>query len=143
MPVLKNAKHERFAQGLFGGMTADEAYETAGYEPNRGNASRLKSNESIRKRVAELQGAAAEKAEWTAADRMVMLSEIALDTKAKDPRVAVSAISEANKMQGSYAPTKQELTGKDGGAIEVDDVGGYDLARRIALALSQAKQQRG
>lgn len=31
---------------------------------------------------------------------------------------------------------KSELTGKDGGAIETKDVGGYDLARRIALALA-------
>lgn len=29
-----------------------------------------------------------------------------------------------------------ELTGKDGGAIEIEDKGGYDLARRIAFALA-------
>lgn len=31
---------------------------------------------------------------------------------------------------------QNEHTGKDGGAIETKDVGGYDLARRIALALA-------
>lgn len=34
---------------------------------------------------------------------------------------------------------KSELTGKDGGAIQTEEVGGYDLARRIAVALAQAK----
>lgn len=29
-----------------------------------------------------------------------------------------------------------ELTGKDGGAIEIEDKGAYDLARRIAFALA-------
>jgi hypothetical protein len=31
---------------------------------------------------------------------------------------------------------KSELTGKDGGAIEIEDKGAYDLARRIAFALA-------
>lgn len=31
---------------------------------------------------------------------------------------------------------KSELTGKDGGPIQTEDAGGYDLARRIAMALS-------
>lgn len=34
---------------------------------------------------------------------------------------------------------KAELTGKDGGAIQTEEVGGYDLARRIALALASQK----
>ena len=38
MPPLPNARHERFAQGLFEGMTANEAFVTAGYKQNRGNA---------------------------------------------------------------------------------------------------------
>jgi phage terminase small subunit len=42
---LKNAKHERFAQGLVEGLTADRAYERAGYKRNRKNVTRLKTNE--------------------------------------------------------------------------------------------------
>lgn len=30
MPVLKNARHEKFAQALAKGKTADEAYQLAG-----------------------------------------------------------------------------------------------------------------
>lgn len=54
MPVLPNARHERFAQELFKGKTADEAYRLAGFRPHRGNASRMSANESILERVAEL-----------------------------------------------------------------------------------------
>ncbi len=59
---LPNARHEAFARALAGGMAADTAYAAAGYRPNRGNAVRMKSNESIRARVAELVDAAAERA---------------------------------------------------------------------------------
>lgn len=44
MPVLKNARHETFAQGLAKGLTADEAYAAAGFTPNRGNATRMKAS---------------------------------------------------------------------------------------------------
>lgn len=56
MPMLTNPRHERFAQALAAGKTADEAYQVAGFKPNRGNATRLKANESVAQRVAELQG---------------------------------------------------------------------------------------
>lgn len=56
MGMLKNQRHELFAQALAAGKTADEAYQEAGYSENRGNSVRLKANESIRARLAELQG---------------------------------------------------------------------------------------
>ena len=65
MPILKNAKHERFAQGIAKGLTADQAYQEAGYKASRKNASRLKTNEDICARVEELVGKGAEKAEAT------------------------------------------------------------------------------
>lgn len=109
MPVLKNARHESMAQALAKGKTADEAYALAGYKPDRGNASRLTANDSIRARVEEIKARAAEKAEWTAADRLSALKDI-FDREAQDdPRTAIAAIAEANKMQGSYAPAKAEL----------------------------------
>lgn len=109
MPVLKNAKHEAFAQGLAKGKTADEAYVEAGYSYNRGNAARLKANESIRKRTEEIQSRVAQKAEWSAAERIAMLQRIADANEHDDPRVTVSAIAETNKMTGAYAPVKQEI----------------------------------
>jgi hypothetical protein len=43
------------AQALAQGKTANAAYEHAGYKPNRHNASRLKTNETIKARILELQ----------------------------------------------------------------------------------------
>lgn len=61
MTTLKNQRHEKFAQELAKGETADAAYVAAGFKENRGNATRLKANESVMKRVDELQGKAAER----------------------------------------------------------------------------------
>ena len=55
MPRLQNAKHELFAQELAKGETADKAYQLAGYKENRHNACRLKTNDLVLTRVAELQ----------------------------------------------------------------------------------------
>lgn len=55
MPALGNPKHERFVQGLLQGLSADAAYEAAGYKPHRGNASRMRADENIQKRLEELQ----------------------------------------------------------------------------------------
>jgi phage terminase small subunit len=55
MPVLKNAKHELFAQEVVKGRTLDAAYEIAGFKPHRANASRLRANDSISKRILELK----------------------------------------------------------------------------------------
>lgn len=120
MPILPNQRHEAFAQALAKGKTADEAYALAGYRANRGNATRMNANESIRTRVQELQAKAAEKAEWTVADRLSMLQSIALRTVQTDPRVAISAIAETNKMQGDYAPAKSEVS-EPGGWERAED----------------------
>jgi hypothetical protein len=55
MAVLKNPRHEAFAQALVRGTSAAAAYVEAGYKPNAGNACTLKSHQSISKRVLELQ----------------------------------------------------------------------------------------
>ncbi len=61
MPVLKNAKHELFAQSLALGKTADQSYIDAGYSEHRSNAARLSANEPVRRRIEEIQSKAAEK----------------------------------------------------------------------------------
>jgi phage terminase small subunit len=65
MTILKNTKHELFAQALAKGETATKAYVTAGYEKNDGNAIRLKGNERIKARVAEILSRGADRAEIT------------------------------------------------------------------------------
>ena len=65
MPVLRNPRHEAFAQGLAKGLTADAAYREAGYKSNRKNAARMKTYEDIRERVLELSRAAVPEIEAT------------------------------------------------------------------------------
>ncbi|MET3925635.1 terminase small subunit [Devosia sp. 2618] len=104
MAVLKNAKHERFAQGLAKGMTADEAYVEAGYKPHRGNASTLRANQNILDRLAELQNRAAERAVVTVASITDRLLNIATKPeKSSDApmlSVARAALMDAAKLNG-------------------------------------------
>jgi phage terminase small subunit len=45
--VLRNPRHERFAQELATGKTADAAYVLASYKENRSNAARLNASQNI------------------------------------------------------------------------------------------------
>src|SRR5262245_26200191 len=65
MPTLQNPRHERFAQELATGKSADAAYIVAGYRANRSNAARLSANQDIQKRVAEIQSLGAKLAAIT------------------------------------------------------------------------------
>jgi phage terminase small subunit len=120
MPALENARHERFAQELAKGKTADEAYQEAGYSENRGNATRLKANESVASRVAEIQTAAAKRTEITVASITERLLAIAAkgETTTEAPMLAVARASlmDAAKLNGLVVD-KSELTGKNGSAL--------------------------
>ena len=55
MPILKNARHEAFAQSRAAGATLDDAYEDAGFVPDRSHASRLAQELGVADRIAELR----------------------------------------------------------------------------------------
>ena len=63
MTILKNARHERFAQNKAKGMSIGPAYTAAGYKATGHSAevtgARLLKNVEVRNRIAELQGSAA------------------------------------------------------------------------------------
>lgn len=105
MPVLDNARHERFAQALAEGRSADEAYAMAGYRPNRGNAATLKANQSISDRVTEILAVGAERASIT--EEMV-LRELA--------KIGFSDIRKAIKWNGHLL---KEEDNPDGGDVLV------------------------
>jgi phage terminase small subunit len=92
MPVLKNAKHELFAQALAKGMSAIRAYEAAGYKPDRGAASRLSANVSISVRLNELLEKAAERTLVTV-ERVTAELEQARQLAMSQPRGALAAVS--------------------------------------------------
>lgn len=104
MPVLPNAKHERFAQELAKGRGQAEAYEIAGYAPSEPNASRLRSNDKVAKRVAEIQERAAIRAEINIADLTERLMRLADKGEALQDasgfQAARASIMDAAKLNG-------------------------------------------
>jgi phage terminase small subunit len=148
MPTLKNPKHERFAQELAKGTTAEKSYEIAGYKPNRGNAVKLKQNESILRRVPELlaerermHGQSTARAiervaltkEWVLAkliDNVQRASQAVpvLDAEGNPTgeyryqgAVANRALELLGKHLGMFVEL-HELSGKDGGPIQTEEV---------------------
>lgn len=104
MGVLSNPRHERFAQELAKGKTADEAYVLAGYQENRHNASRLKTTETIAARLDELLGKAAAKAQISVESVTESLLRIAAQAEAINDAaglsVARAAHMDAAKLNG-------------------------------------------
>lgn len=116
MPTLKNTRHEAFAQELAKGKSADDAYVLAGFKPNRGNAARLKANEGVKKRVAELQSKAAEKAEITIESLIAEADELK-EGAVRDKKwaAAVGALNLKAKLSGNLVEKgKFEHTGANG-----------------------------
>jgi hypothetical protein len=52
---LSNIRHGRFCLALAEGVSANSAYEKPGYKPSDGNCIRLRGNERVKARLAELQ----------------------------------------------------------------------------------------
>lgn len=108
MPALENPRHERFAQELAKGKTADEAYESAGYAANRGNATRLKANDSVMKRVAEIQERSAVRAEVTLEDLIGHAARIMAAAEADGQFApAVSALKELGILTGKRVERRE------------------------------------
>lgn len=103
---LKNARHERFAQELAKGKSQIDAYEAAGYKPDRGAATRLSANVSVQDRAAELKGKAAEKTVVTVENITQRLLNIAKKGEGEEVKdaplmsVARAALMDAAKLNG-------------------------------------------
>lgn len=125
MPALENPKHERFAQELAKGLTADKAYIAAGFKPNRGNAATLKQKESISNRVAELLSereaihaqATAEAIKSTALTKewviQTLMENVARAMQATEVKRADGEGTGEYQYQGSVANKALELLGKE------------------------------
>jgi phage terminase small subunit len=139
MPALLNAKHERFAQELAKGKTADEAYQIAGYKPNRGNATTLKANQSVLDRVAEIKDRGAVRAEITLQTLMREAGEIqAAAMEAKQLSAATAALTIKAKLAGLWVD-KSENTNRNVDPARVSDaelaaVVQADSGERVAKA---------
>ena len=136
MPALKNQKREMFAQALVEGKSANQAYVSAGYKYNEGNAIRLKGNEKVSARVEELQASHVQRHNVTVDSLTNELEDARLSAMdGSRESAAISATMGKAKIHGIGAE-KHEHSGPDGGAIEFD-VSDLELARRIGYMLSK------
>lgn len=137
MPVLKNQRHERFAQELAKGAPAIEAYKKAGYRPDRGAASRLSSKVSVKARVQELLGNAALRTEVTVSrvtENLVRIADKAEKIgESNGLSVARSAWMDAAKING-LVKEKHEHSGLyDFSKLDDDEFAEF---QRLALKAS-------
>lgn len=103
MAALSNPRHERFAQDLAKGKTADSAYVAAGYKENRHNAAALARQEHISTRVAEITERGAIRAEITVASLLEELEQArssALGAETPQSSAAVAASMSKAKLLG-------------------------------------------
>jgi len=109
VPILRNARHEKFAQELAAnGLSAYQAYINAGFRPSRQNAARLRAKEDVAARVLEIQAAGAKSAEITVASLIEELE--AARVKATDLNqlsAAVRATAEKAKISGLLVEKQQ------------------------------------
>ena len=115
MPVLENARHEKFVQCLIIGMSQRKSYresfkQSVKWKDNTVDvkASQLFSIDKIQIRYKELQEEAQDEAILTRKERMVTLSDIARNAEKESDMI--KAIDTLNKMDGDYT-SKVELSG--------------------------------
>lgn len=138
MPALGNPKHERFAQELAKGKTADEAYQAAGYKANRHNAAALGRQQHILTRLTEMQERVAARTEITVAgitERLLSLADVAEKTGiARDEETGVLTGSSSKHLGVARAALMDaaKLNGLISDKLEVNAAG--ELAERLARA---------
>ena len=129
MPQLTNASQEIFAQTLATGTTKSEAYEIAGYEPNRHNAARLvNTNEHVQQRIREIQFQAVDLTQITVAS-LVGAADEAREAALAEKQIsaAVAAIKEMGILTGLRIDRRE--VGKPG---EFERMNDEELAHFIA-----------
>ena len=135
MPTLENSRHELFAQELAKGSTADAAYVAAGFSANRGHATRLKANESVERRVAEILSKAANRTEITVAtltERMLKITaKCEISGEANKLNIARQTIMDLAKLNGVIVE-RREISGPSGGPIEYANLTEADVDARLA-----------
>lgn len=141
MPVLKNPRHERFAQELAKGKGSTEAYVAAGYGESPAAATRL--SKKVKKRVEELLSGAAKRAEITIekiANELALLGFANIEDYLTinddgDPRVNLAKMTRAQAaaVQEVTIQTREEKGGEGRADAEVKSVRFKLSDKRAAL----------
>ena len=110
MPILRNQRHEAFAQEMAKGKTATEAMAMVGYADPR-NSTRLTKNDEIRCRVEELQSVGASRAEVTITSLLAELERARL-LAIKNGQAAAAVAASMAKAKLSGLPTDGDHVGQ-------------------------------
>ena len=125
-----SARHEAFAQNVARGMALVEAYAEAGYDRNYGNAVRLKRNDKVARRIAQLQTQAKERTLVTVQTLTAELEDARkLALEVSNPSAAVSATMGKAKLNGLLVD-KSEVTPN------------VDIVERINAAKARLREMR-
>jgi phage terminase small subunit len=144
MPILKNPRHERFAQELAKGKSASEAYELAGFKANDGNCIRLKGNERVASRVAELQQRAAARVEVDKQWVLEQLIDNATKAKAKeDYSPANRALELVGKELGMFIDRSERGAPGEFDELDVEQKRNRILAKVRQLGVDHIGPTRG
>ena len=120
MAVLNSPKREKFAQNIAQGMSQRAAYRdafpnSAKWKDNTvdAKACALNATPDVSARVTELKEAAASAAVLTRMERMVMLTNVAINEE-EPTKIRLQAVDILNKMDGDYTK-KIEIAGDTSG----------------------------
>ncbi len=135
MPILSNARHEKFAQEIAQGKSASEAFIVAGYSKNDSNASRLNGNERVKARIEELLRAGAERAGITI-DRVISeLAKIGFSDIRKMVRWKSEKITEEDNPEGGDVLVIRNIV-----TNTVEIIGSDDVDDATAAAIAEISQ---
>jgi hypothetical protein len=79
MPILQNPRHEKFAQARAMGTRLLDAYEDAGFVPDRSHAGRLGRQPDVTERIAELRASQEDAAPRTMIATLLRLAKASED----------------------------------------------------------------
>jgi hypothetical protein len=152
MAILPNVRHERFAKAFVREGSVSRAYVKAGYPHNRGNASRLKATESVKRRIEELRAMQNVKHRITVETLLSDLAEArALALRTEQPGAAIQATTVAAKLVGLMVDRKESGAPGDFSALQdnaaiIERVRaelGDAMANAFAGLVAQAEAQPG
>jgi len=108
-----NDRQRKFAELVVQGRPASRAYQEAGYSATGNSAEALASkmirNDKVAAYIEELRGEVKAASKFTREAKLEGIYEIYQRNKLDDPRVALAAIAEENKMTGDHAAEKIEV----------------------------------
>ena len=118
MPVLKNQRHERFAQLVAQGNSQIEAYKKAGYKDDRAGASRLTAKDNIQTRINELLLAASQRVTVSIADVVNELCKLGFSNMADYVQPGADGLDQTidvSQLTREQAAAVSEVAIKDNG----------------------------